>query len=476
MANNKSNPASAGAIETNDVAPIPSGERHGKPWHLFTVWSSPNLEFATVFVGALAIGFGLNIWQGLLAIFVGNALAGITHGILSTWGPESGLPQMVLARNAFGKFGNLIPSGLSTLVAGIGWFAVNTVSGTLALDALTHIGTIGSLLIVILLQVGIAFVGHNLIQKWERYASFFLAAVWLVVIVMVLSHEGIFNVAKAAPGAGFPWAGFTLTAGAAYGYTAGWTAFASDYTRYLPENTNKTRLGLAAGLGNFVSTTVIMSIGALAFNVLGAGSVFGPNPTADFTKTLGGFGGITLLAIVIGSISANILNVYSGAMSFLAMGFKLGFKSRRAIMVALAGLAGGLISYIGVMNQDVAHQLDGFLLVVSYWVAPWIAIVLVERFISGGKDAGKRALAPQHFSAGLVAFVFATAFSIWGFCSQVMYTGPLAIALHSIKLDDGRIVDVPDITALVGFVLAALLYYVLAVPMRKVENSVTIKD
>ncbi|MEN9707028.1 MAG: hypothetical protein RIS31_594, partial [Actinomycetota bacterium] len=43
---NNNNPASAGAIETNDVAPIPAGERHGKPWHLFTVWSSPNLEFA----------------------------------------------------------------------------------------------------------------------------------------------------------------------------------------------------------------------------------------------------------------------------------------------------------------------------------------------------------------------------------------------------------------------------------------------
>ena len=109
----QTNSASATAIETNDVAPIPAGERHGKAWHLFTVWSSPNLEFATIFVGALAIGFGLNIWQGILAVVVGNALAAVTHGLLSTWGPTSGLPQMVLGRNAFGKIGNLIPSGLS---------------------------------------------------------------------------------------------------------------------------------------------------------------------------------------------------------------------------------------------------------------------------------------------------------------------------------------------------------------------------
>ena len=447
MAQNNSGSASATSIEINDVAPIPAGERHGKAWHLFTVWSSPNLEFATVFVGALAIGFGLNIAQGILAILVGNALAGITHGILSTWGPSAGLPQMVLGRNAFGKIGNLLPSGLSTLVAGIGWFAVNTVSGTLALSALTKLDAVVALLIVIVLQVGIAFVGHNLIQKWERYTSYFLAVVWAVVIYMVFTSKGVFNVAPAAAGAAFPWVGFTLTAGAAYGYTAGWTPFASDYTRYLPENTSKRALGWAAGLGNFLSTSLLMIVGAAAFNVLGAGSVFGKNPTADFTATLGGWGGITLLAIAIGSISANVLNVYSGAMSFLAMGVKIGFKTRRAVMVLLAGVIGGITAYLGVTNGDVAHQLENFLLVVAYWVAPWIAIVLVERVLSGGKDAGARALAPKNSWAGALAFIISVAFSIWGFANQVAYVGPL-----------GK--DYGDLGALVGFVTAAVLYWV----------------
>jgi len=467
MANNNNHTASAGAIETNDVAPIPAGERHGKPWHLFTVWSSPNLEFATVFVGALAIGFGLNIWQGIAAIVVGNALAGITHGILSTWGPEAGLPQMVLGRNAFGKWGNLIPSGLSTLVAGIGWFAVNTVSGTFALQTLVPgINVFASLAIIILAQVGVAFVGHNLIQKWERYASFFLAAVWIIVVVVIFSLPGAFNAAAAT--GDFPWAGFTLTAGAAYGYTAGWTAFASDYTRYLPANTDKRALGWFAGLGNFVSTSLIMIVGAAAFNILGADSVFGTNPTSDFTAIFDPtFAKLVLLAIVVGSVSANILNVYSGAMSFLAMGFKIGFKSRRAIMVALAGLVGGFISYLGVADGDVAHKLDGFLLVVSYWVAPWIAVVLTERIMSKGKNAGARALAPKNSWAGAAAFVIATAFSIWGFCSQVAYTGPIGMAIHSVTLPNGAIVDVPDLTAIVGFVLAALLFWVFSKADKK---------
>ena len=454
------------AIETNDVAPIPAGERHGKPWHLFTVWSSPNLEFATVFVGALAIGFGLNIWQGILAIVVGNGLAGITHGILSTWGPQAGLPQMVLGRNAFGKWGNLLPSGMSTLVAGIGWFAVNTISGTFALQELVgDLNVFAALGIIIVAQVGVAFVGHNLIQKWERYATFVFAAVWLIVVVVIFTHEGAFAVAPSAS-TEFPWAGFTLTAGAAYGYTAGWTAFASDYTRYLPANTDTKALGWAAGLGNFTSTTLIMVTGAVAFNFITAGQNFWAvtsenNPTGLFTSLFTpAFASIVLLAIVVGSVSANILNVYSGAMSFLAMGFKLGFKSRRALMVALAGLVGGTISYLGVANGDIAHQLDSFLLVVSYWVSPWIAVVLTERILSKGKDAGKRALAPKNSWAGAAAFVIATVFSIWGFASQVLYTGPLGIALHHVTLDNGAIVDVPDLTALVGFVVASGLFVV----------------
>jgi len=443
----------ATSIEVNDVAPISAGERHGKAWHLFTVWTTPNLEFATVFVGALAIGFGLNVWQGLLAVLVGNALAGITHGILSTWGPEAGLPQMVLSRTAFGKIGNLIPAGLSTLVAGIGWFAVNTVSGTFALQALLPgLGVFGSLAIIILVQVGVAFVGHNLIQKWERYLSYFQAVVWVVVIVVILSQKGAFDVAAAASSA-FPWAGFTLTAGAAYGYTAGWTAFASDYTRYLPANTDKKALGWFAGLGNFTSTTLIMGVGVVGFNALAKnpGDFWGiANPTATFTSVFSPVvASIVLLSIVIGSVSANILNVYSGAMSFLAMGFKFGFKTRRAIMVLLAGIAGGILSYVGVSNGDVAHQLDGFLLVVSYWVSPWIAIVLTERILSKGKDAQARALAPKNSWAGALAFVIATAFSIWGFAAQQLYTGVFA-----------KDSSLGDLTALVGFVLAAALYYV----------------
>ncbi|MBN9187730.1 MAG: cytosine permease, partial [Microbacterium sp.] len=126
------------SVEPGGIEAIPPGRRHGSPWQLFSTWTAPNLEFATVFVGVIGVAFfGLDFWSAVLAIVVGNALGSVTQGILSTWGPREGLAQLVLSRTAFGLRGNILPAGLNTVMAGLGWFATNSVSGALALTVLT---------------------------------------------------------------------------------------------------------------------------------------------------------------------------------------------------------------------------------------------------------------------------------------------------------------------------------------------------
>ena len=89
------------AVEPGGIEHIPDEERHGTASALLWTWSSPNLEFATVFVGVIAIlYFGLSFWQAVAALVLGNALGGLTHGVLSAWGPQHGLPQMVVSRSA----------------------------------------------------------------------------------------------------------------------------------------------------------------------------------------------------------------------------------------------------------------------------------------------------------------------------------------------------------------------------------------
>jgi len=98
----------------------------------------------------------------------------------STWGPKLGVPQLVQARAAFGYWGNLLPAGLNAVTAGIGWFAVNSISGTFALSTLSGLPFQVSLLIIVAVQVFIAFVGHNFIHRFEQITFPYLVVVFVL--------------------------------------------------------------------------------------------------------------------------------------------------------------------------------------------------------------------------------------------------------------------------------------------------------
>ena len=218
--------AKVAAVEPGGAEAIPLTERHGRPVQLLWTWTSPNLEFATVFVGVICVlFFGLSFWQSVLAITLGTGLGALSHGVLSSWGPNTGQCQMVLSRRGFGFLGNFLPAGLNSLTAGIGWFAVNSVSGGLALAALTSLNKYLCLVIVVAAMLSIAYFGHNLIQLFERFAFPLLAVVFVIGAVVILSKGHPGAPAEPVPG------GFWIALGATFGYAAGWNPYASDYTR-----------------------------------------------------------------------------------------------------------------------------------------------------------------------------------------------------------------------------------------------------
>lgn len=439
--------SSATTIESGGIEAIPLDRRHGSPWQLLATWTAPNLEFATIFVGVIAVAiFGLGFWQAILALAFGTALGALTQGILSTWGPREGLAQMVIGRTAFGNRGNILPAALNTVMAGLGWFAVNSVSGAFALSTLTGMPTVLALLIVVIIEVGVAFIGHDLVQVFERYASYILGAIFIVATITIFMHA---NIGAPVKGGGWSFAGFTLTAAAAFGYAAGWNPYASDYSRYLPASVSSKAVGWAAGLGNFVSCLVLMAAGAAAATIAGFNL---DDPTTSFTASMPVVvRDLTLLAIAVGAIAANALNIYSGAMSFLAAGIKIPFKLRRAIVALGFGVLGFFIAWSAL--ADAGTKYENFLLVIAYWIAPWLGVVLTDRLLRRGTEIAS--LVPGHAKyrnpAGVIALVVAGFISIWLFSNQVFYTGLVAKALP----------DVGDLTPLVGFVLAGLIYWVL---------------
>ena len=361
------------AIEPGGAEFIPLHERHGSPLQLFWTWVSPNMEFATIFVGVLGVAaFGMSFWQSFLAIVIGTALGGISQGLLSQQGPLFGVPQMVLSRLGFGYWGNVLPAGLNSITAGIGWFAVNSVSATFALNTLTHLAKPACLVIVVLIQIAVAFFGHNLVHVFERYAFPVLVVIFAIAAVVVLSkaHPGAPH--KTIPGA------FLIEVGATFGYAVGWNPYASDYTRYMKPSVSKEAVAWWAFLGLFLSCVLLEVVGAAAATVVSPGAALGNDPTGAFTGLMATpLADATLLAICLGGISANALNIYSGAMSFVTLGIRLPLALRRALVAVVFGIIGFIVALTGL--HDAATKYNNFLLVIAYWIAPWLAVMFCDR-------------------------------------------------------------------------------------------------
>jgi len=439
------------AVEPGGAEFVPASERHGNPVQLLWTWLSPNLEFATVFLGVLATGIiGLSFGQAALAILIGTGLGSFSHAVLSSRGPRYGVPQMVLSRISFGWFGNALPAGLNAVVAGIGWFAVNSVSGALALNSLTGLPSWLCLLVVVVLQIVIAFFGHNLVQTFERYAAPVLGIIFAIACVLTFVKA---DYSSAGTGAGI--GGFLVIVGATFGYAAGWNPYAADYTRYLPASTSRSRTGLYAGLGVFVSCMILELAGAASTSIVTAE---GLNPTTAFTSHLGTVvGDLTLLAIALGAIAANAINIYSGALSFTAMGFHLPLRAARAITAVAFGVLGLIVALLGL--KDVSSY-ENFLLVISYWIGPWLGVVFTDWFLRRGRRVDgflfDRAHRPY---AGWVSMLVAMVISVWLFADQVLYTGVIP----------KRVPEFGDIAFFVGFLLAGALYAVIHSVERRSE-------
>ncbi|HWG00538.1 MAG TPA: cytosine permease [Trebonia sp.] len=435
------------AVEPGGAEFIPLNERHGRPVQLFWTWTSPNMEFATIFVGVLAIAaFHLGFWEAFAAILLGSALGGLTQGLLSARGPVHGVPQMVLSRLGFGHWGNILPAGINAVVAGIGWFAVNSISGALALHTLTGWPLVVCLLIVVVVQIVLAFAGHNLIHVFERFAFPVLAIIFLVASGVILSKTHPSASHSSVPGA------FLIELGATFGYAVGWNPYAADYTRYYRPDANRRAIGWWAGIGLFLSCALLETVGAAAATaVTDAGAFLGADPTGAFTGELPSvLAKFTLAAIAIGAVAANALNIYSGAISFNALGFRLPLHIRRAIVALGFGTIGFFLAWSQLGNAGTTY--NNFLLIIAYWIAPWLAVMFCDQLLRRREEPGhaERLLFDKKHAnwAGPVAMAVGAGVSVWLFSNQTEYTG----------LVPRHVPAVGDLTFEAGFVLTAAIY------------------
>jgi len=149
---------------------------------------------------------------------------------------------------------------------------------------------------------------------------------------------------------------------------------------------------------------------------------------------------------VLGSICANALNIYSGGMSFLTMGVKLKTNLLRALTAVAFGVPGFFLAHWAMTNP--ANNLENFLLVMSYWIGPWLGVIFADKLLRRGSSIQKFLFTSRENIAGPIAFAVGTALSIWLFANQKFYTG--IVPKHNGAWG--------DIAFPVGFVIAFVLY------------------
>jgi NCS1 family nucleobase:cation symporter-1 len=120
------------SLFSEDLAPVPAGRRSWGTWNYAALWISMSLCIPTYMLASSLIEGGMNWWQAILTIFLGNSVVLIPMILNGHAGAKYGIPFPVFARSSFGTRGANIPAILRAIVA-CGWFGIQTWIGGFAL-------------------------------------------------------------------------------------------------------------------------------------------------------------------------------------------------------------------------------------------------------------------------------------------------------------------------------------------------------
>ncbi|GCE78772.1 purine-cytosine permease family protein [Komagataeibacter oboediens] len=410
-------------------------------------WShfSPNLAPAAWVIGVLVVSLGLGGWSAFVVLLIGNVLGALPVAACAVMGPDTGLPQMEASRFSFGSRGKRLPA-LINWVNCIGWDAVNNVPSAIALILLVQ--TWGMTLpfwlamaILALAQLLASAAGHDTVQTIEKYLGWILLAAFAFSGWMAVTHrpDGTPMVAAHPAPDG---AHILLALGAVSSFTLAWTAYASDYTRYVSRRTGRGKV-FALTFGGIFSSAMLMEL----FGLLTGAMIASPSPESvilALQSWMGPLAPVALAAIALSSIAINAANDNTAAYALISDGSRL---PRPLSAVLTAGLA----YVLAVMGEGRFTTLyENALLMALYWIAPWCGIVLTDWYARPPALKARRMVTPPGWSPSAILFVAVTVATIILFSSTPLYISPVA-----------RLLQGADIGYFVGFAMAATGQYLL---------------
>jgi len=362
-------PGKGAGFQDVGIRHVDKSLRHGRVLSVFTLWLAANLTIADYALGSLF--YGLPFQWVIASIVVGNIAGGALLGLMAAMGPTFGYPQMMISRAVFGRRGNL-PFAVANWISTVGWFTVNVILSSFALKAIIGIPIYEGAAILVVVQVVLAIYGHDIIHGFERAMSVVLGIMFLA--VAVIAYTGLVSKFPHYQSiSSFNPYSFALAVATVFSYLMSWSPYASDYSRYLPEETSKLKLTLAAMAGGAIASAWLEVVGTMVYIYVG-------NPSADSISALatamGSYSVLGLSAIALGAVAANALNLYTNSLS----GQVVYERANRRVLVLIAGIVGYLLSLVGSGNFSGFYT--DFLLTLDYWITPWIGVTLASFYIT----------------------------------------------------------------------------------------------
>ncbi|CCE62267.1 hypothetical protein TPHA_0C01110 [Tetrapisispora phaffii CBS 4417] len=376
--------------EQKGVEPITDEEKNDDSiFGATTMWFSANMVVSSYALGVIGpVTFGLNFGTSILTIIFFTLLGIVWVAFFSIFGAEFGLRQMILSRFLVGNVTARVFS-LINMVACAGWGIVNTIAAAQLISAVNpgphSCPPWAGCIIITIGVICITFFGYKVIHTYEKWSWVPNFAVFLVLIAQ-LSRSG--SVTSGDWGGGANTAAGVLSFGTSiFGYAAGWTTYAADYTVYMPRNTNKYKIFLSLCFGLAVPLWFTLILGAASavgtFNNPVWNDYYQKNSVGGLTfailavDSLGGFGQFCCVLLAMSTIANQIPNMYSIALSAQALWDPLA-KVPRPIWT----LVGNCV-VLGI-SIPAYYQFSGFLSdfmdSIGYYLSIYIAIAISEHF------------------------------------------------------------------------------------------------
>src|SRR5215470_4060434 len=321
-----------------DLAPVPPSRRNWTTYNFAALWISMAHCIPTYMLAGGLVAVGMNWWQALLTIGLGNIIVLGPILLNAHPGTKYGIPFPVLARASFGTKGANIPAILRAIVA-CGWFGIQTYIGGEAVKTFLQavwpgFATVGSGFTILgltlpsaltflffwSLNIFIIYRGMNAVRVFENWAAPIVLVMAVVLLIWAVSTAGGLGPILTQPSKfetlGDFWKVFVPSLTGMIGFWATLSLNIPDFTRFGKGQREQ-------AIGQVVALPTTMTVfAAMGVVITSASAIIYGSAIWDPVELVGKFTqpwivAISMFTVVVATLSVNIAaNVVSPANDF----------------------------------------------------------------------------------------------------------------------------------------------------------------